>query len=446
MSESFIQSQYLFNQITKQFFKDKPSIRDLSKSDTDIVDEESSDQESEHQSQSDIDLDESDSDNDDEYKAYFLETNESGLNYEFTLCDEEPDILKEYTICICVYKIMNTYNLPFLQYVLNKQEDVLKFPEFRFKCASNIEVDEDNEYSSKHIFFQNECSKYILNFATPLDEDSIEKMYKGFVKSKDFENTIYVFFDLTSFSINNTKPVSYFLSTIDEIINKHQSNMLNIDPSVYKIFYQIPDTMTLKNKWGKRIPIPFVLYPCVLTESGYKNTFHNSDFQEDTISIIDERINNPYFGSIYIFSTKPLYYDIDQNYLLKRYAVFTTNPIYIFKTIQSIDPKNNGFRLSSIIPKVVSYIKQNYIKHVQESKDEEEEEEEESKDEESKDEEEESKDEEEYNSDKYKYRKMKSQLQQLDTQIFSSVYYQDIIEETKIAFWGIKSSAQFTIL
>ena len=459
MSESFIQSQYLFNQITKQFFKDKPSIRDLSKSDTDIVDEESSDQESEHQSQSDIDLDESDSDNDDEYKAYFLETNESGLNYEFTLCDEEPDILKEYTICICGYQITNTYNLPFLQYVLNKQEDVLKFPEFRFKCATNLTIDEDSEYSPKHIFFQNECSKYILNFSTPLDDDSIEKMYKGFVKSKDLENTIYVFFDLTSFSINTTKHGSYFLSTIDEIINKHQSKMLNIDPSVYNIFYQIPDTMTLKNKWGKRIPIPFVLYPCVLTESGYKNTFHNSDVQEDTISIIDERINNPYFGSIYIFSTKPLYYDIDQNYLLKRYAVFTTNPIYIFKTIQSIDPKNNGFRLSSIIPKVVSYIKQNYIKPVQESKDEEEEEEEEeSKDEESKDEEEEeeesneteekeeeSKDE-ESKEDKYKYRKMKSQLQQLDTQFFSSVYYQDIIEETKIAFWGIKSSTQFTIL
>ena len=424
MSESFIQSQYLFHQITKQFFKDTPSsIRDLSKSDKDIVDEESSDQESE---QPDIDLDDSDYDDEDSYNdddyddVYFLETNESGLNYEFTICDDEPDILKEYTICICGYKIMNTYNLPFLQYVLNKQEEVLKFPEFRFKCATNITVDDDSEYSSKHIYFQNECSKYILQFAIPFDEDSIEKMYKGFVKSKDFENTIYVFFDLTSFSINNTKPETYFLSTIDEIINKHQSNMLTIVPSVYNIFYQIPDTMTIKNKWGKRIPIPFVLYPCVLSESGYTNTFHNSDFQDETISIIDERINNPYFGSIYLFSTKPLQNDTTQNKLLKRYAVFCTNPIYIFKTIQSNEPKNDGFRLSSVIPMSVSYIKQKYTNEdnsVQET-----------------------------DTDKDKYSNLNSQLQQLDNQKFSSVYYQDNVGETKIPFWGIKSSAQFTIL
>ena len=436
MSESFIQSEYLFNQISKQFFQGKShnvSLNNLSNSDKPLNTQYQSDDdfisESSDPSDTDFDLDESDSDNDD-YIPFFLETNESGLNHEFTLCDDEPDILKEYTIRICGYKMMNTYNLPFLQYILNTQDDVLKFPEFQFKCATNIPVNDAEEYSPKHIFFQNECSKHILKFAIPLVADSIENMYKGFVKSSDFENTIYVFFDLTYFSLDNTMVE---LITIDEIINKHQFNMFTIDPSVYKIFYQIPDTMTIKNKWGKRIPIPFVLYPCISTENGYENSHHSDDVQDNLISIIDERVNHPYYGNIYLFSTKPLQNDISQNLYLKRYVVFCINSIYIIKTIKSnndIDNDNDEFRLSSVIPSAISYINKP-VQYNEENDDDDEEEED------VQDNEEEEKEEEDVQD---------NELNKIKTQNFNSIYFQDFVGETKYSFWGIKSGTQFTIL
>ena len=50
----------------------------------------------------------------------------------------------------------------------------------------------------------------------------------------------------------------FTMCTMDEIINKHQCELTAIDPSVYQMFYQVPAAMTIKDQWGKRIPLPVV--------------------------------------------------------------------------------------------------------------------------------------------------------------------------------------------
>jgi len=453
MSERFIQSQYLIQQITDQFFNNNgDGIRvkgDISDSDDEmnVVNKLSADAES--------DLEETEEDE----TYHFLETNESNLNYIFDLCDDETDILREYTIHICGYKMVQTETLPFLQYILNKSGGELKFPSLKFKCATNIIIDENEELPPKHIYFQNECSKFILQYASPLSEKGVAQMYKGFVKDEKNENTLYVFFDLNDFSIDTTDSSEYRLCIIDEIVNKHKSGLLVINPSVYNIFYQISDVMTIKDKWGKRIAIPFLLYSCEYTEEGYKNTYKldNSKKEDDIISIIDDRVNDPNYGSIYLFSTRPLKINEDKIDEMQRNVVFCIKPLYILQNKRSA-VQDDDFRLGQIIPITIKYVKdklaRNEIENLNadETKDNIEdkytnEDENEDVNENVNENENEDKDEEEDEETKDEGDDiMLDEMDEITDKIFSSIYFHDTVNETRESFWGIKSNIQFTSL
>ena len=428
MSERFIQSQYLKQQITEQFFNNNG---DAIRVKGDITD---SDDEQNVVNKVELSDTESDLEETKEEETYhFLETNESTLNYIFDLCDNETDILREYTIHICGYKIVQTETLPFLQYILSKSGNELKFPSLKFRCPTNIIIDENEELPPKHIYFQNECSKFILQYASPLTERGVAQMYKGFVKDENNEDTLYVFFDLNDFSIDTTNNSEYRLCIIDEIVNKHKSDLLIINPSVYNIFYQISDVMTIKDKWGKRIMIPFLLYSCEYTEEGYKNTYKpdNSNGEDDIISIIDDRINDPNYGSIYLFSTRPLKINEDKVNDMQRNVVFCIDPLYILQNKRE-RLKDDDFRISQIIPVTVKYIKDKLTsddtieKNVKKNTDEE------TPDEETPDEE-----------DEYI---MLDEMDKITDKVFSSIYFHDLVNETRESFWGIKSNIQFTSL
>ena len=450
MSELFIQSQYLIHQITDQFFKDKTSIP-ISNVQTDANELSDDDSVTSEVSNQDLETNGSEVDNDDDAENttfHFLETGESGLNYIFDICDGENDLLREYTIYVCGYKTVTTDIHPFLQYRLEKQGDVMKFPSFQFKCATNIQVDEDEDYSPKHVYFQNECSKFILQTASPMDEHAIDTMYKGYIQGKQNDNTIYVFFDLTHFNTSglvdatkqsvaevdmdeSTFEVKRTMCTMDEIINKHQYELTAIDPSVYQVFYQIPAAMTIKDQWGKRIPLPFVLYPCILSETGYTNTYKEPDGQ-DSISLISDRVNDEILGNIHVFSTRPLNEADEKRIQIKRCAVFCINPKYVIHTIKKSEPEDVGFRLSSIIPSAVSYLSAKSDNN----KDDDttlgvDEEEDEGTDE---------------GGDEDDRKILVEQTDNITQHAFSSIYFQETVNDQKHTFWGIKSSTQFTSL
>jgi len=442
MSERFIQSQYLIQQITEQFFNNNGNGIRLKGEITD------SDDEINVVNKPDISDTESDLEEmEDEETYHFLETNESDLNYIFDLCDDETDILREYTIHICGYKMIQTETLPFLQYILNKAGDELKFPSLKFKCATNIIIDENEELPPKHIYFQNECSKFILQYASPLSEKGVAQMYKGFVKDDKNENTLYVFFDLNDFSIDTTDNSEYRVCIIDEIVNKHKSGLLVINPSVYNIFYQISSVMTIKDKWGKRITIPFLLYSCEYTEEGYKNTYKSDSSKEedDIISIIDDRINDPNYGSIYLFSTRPLKMNEDKIDDMRRNVVFCIEPLYILQNKR--DPlQDSDFRLGNIIPLAVKYVKKKITGDKIDETKVEETPEQETKDEETP--EQETKDEEtpEQETKDEEDDIILNEMDEITDKVFSSIYFHEMVNETRESFWGIKSNIQFTSL
>ena len=345
MSEHYIQSQYLIKQITQDFFKEDSS--NIRMKDTKYVfddnDENSIDSDDNIQ---EVNLDEHDND---EY--HYLEDKED-LNYIFDLCDNEPDILKEYKIHICCYKINDLCVLPFIQYFLVENDDgKLHFPMFEFKCATNITIDEDEEFSPKHVFFQNECMKFLLKYAKPLeennDEDLMKNIYKGFVTSKTNDNSLYVILNCNELEFEKDT-----FGTIDELLNKHSISNKTIEPEAYQLFYNSPELMQIKNKWGTMMQTPQVLYQCTFEDNKYENVLDNS---EEMISIIDDRIEHPLLGNSFIFSSEPVNSDNAES--LKRSVVFIKKPIYLMKDLSTLEKVEEGYTLGSIIPSVVDYMK-----------------------------------------------------------------------------------------
>ena len=211
MSEQYIQTQYLIKQITQDFFKDDMSLIRLKEPNYIMDDNFSIDSDSSEE----ISLE----DNNETGIYHYLEDKED-LQYIFDLCDDEPDILKEYKVHICCYNVNDLCVLPFLQYLLIEEDGKYNFPMFTFKCATNIEVEEDSECSPTHVFFQNECMKFLLKFAEPLDEtednDFMNEIYKGFTVSKQNDDSLYVVLNCNELNIEKG-----LLVTIDELLNKH---------------------------------------------------------------------------------------------------------------------------------------------------------------------------------------------------------------------------------
>ncbi len=377
MSEQYIQSQYLIRQITDDFFKHDDASPIRMKDPKYVVDDDDSSVDSD--SSEETSLEESR----DSTIYHYLEDKED-LQYIFDLCDNEPDILKEYKIHICCYNVNDICVLPFLQYLLVEEDGKYNFPMFTFKCATNIDVDEDSEFSPTHTFFQNECMKFLLKFADPLDEsqdeDFMKDIYKGFTISKEDDHSLYVVLNCNDFEMKKG-----ILATIDELLNKHSVLNVPIEPGAYQLFYDYPGLMQIKNKWGNMIDIPQALYKCTFEDNKYVNVLDSS---EDTISIIDDRIEHPLLGNSFIFSVEPI--QVDNAKSLKRYVVFTLKPIYLMKDLGFLEKQEEGFTLGSVIPSVVEYMQPSKKEDDEEEPEEEEEEEsEESEEEEEEDDEEE---------------------------------------------------------
>ena len=343
MSEHYIKSQYLLKQITRDFFDEQSDtirIKDLK---YEVEDNYISESESE---QDDLESDE-----------YFYLNSDIELSKVFDICVNEKDILKTYTIYICGYQIDNSLILPFLKYIVVQQDNDYTFPNFQFKCPRNIVTEGDIETNANDVYFQNLCIKALLKFMQPKDsqENVFENCYKGFHQSKTLDNTIYVIFDITNFQVKD----STIFGIIDEIINTHTIIDKAIVPEVYNIFYEIPELLHIKDKFGKSLITPISLYKCYIENEKYEN---EKDIEEGFISLIELPSLHPLLDDNYIFSTTAL----RETTNLKRYVVFITEPIYLVKNISFVEIKKQDFSLGSLIPSIFEKTPKEMVKTIKE--------------------------------------------------------------------------------
>ena len=277
----------------------------------------------------------------------FLGLDEGTISREFTLCSGETDITKKYNVQLCSYMINNSNEeYPFLQYMMQLEGDQFTFPKFVFKCAANIQTDEDEEMTPEHVYFQNECTKHILDIfkihplhnddqdnqveqseeelEPDLDDPSISHIYKGYVVSSsnsDQDPTIYVLFDMTGFDFKSDldqaskiTPIKRIWGTIDEIVNVHEILGYKVDPTAVHVFYQTPTLMHIKNGKGEILDNPSIMFMCKsanpTTITGgqnilsYENVYNepaiDSQDKSPIFSLIDERIDHPILGNFFI--------------------------------------------------------------------------------------------------------------------------------------------------
>ena len=315
---AYIHSQYLLQRITSDFFQNAKQEQPLSwkaiPSQNMGLDEDEvhglseEDDQEEHLAKSDY--------YDNDIVSYCHPDNVVSLSHEFDLCNDQA-----YTVMLCPYKINYEGRYPFVQYYLVPGDnDAWTFPQFPFRCASNI-VHDDEERSAKHLYFENECMKSLLNFAEPSDtygddEDDdhdqiFETVYKGYMLS---DSTIYVVLDMERFEIRDKQ--THVFATVDEIVNLHACKTKPIASNVCTLFYGEKGLLHLYSEQQQPIPSPIIGYKCL--ENG-EGTYENKEETSDgTMSLLDERVSHPLIENSFLFSRNLLV----QGETFQRYAMF----------------------------------------------------------------------------------------------------------------------------
>ena len=418
MSEHYIQSQYLLKQITSDFFNEhSDTIR--------VKDPQYSDDMDDISIQSDTTESSLEQKLDD--SNYFYLDSDKELSTIFDICDKETDVLQNYNVYICPYKMNRNSIFPFLQYFLIEQDGELNFPRFEFQCNTNI-VSDEGESTPKQIYFQNECIKHLFKYATPeiAKNFDLDDSYKGFVQSTEDKTILYVVFDIENFQVKD----SFIDSTIFEIINTHKVLDKQINKDVNTFFIKNPSLLTIKDSDDAIVPTPHVLYKCLNEEGKYKNELNNND--NEFMSLIDDTTSQPLLGDDnYLFVSKSfLESDISE---LKRYAVFHINPTYICKKLDLLTEPESSYSLGKAIPTIVDYFSTD---KKEETKNEEEDEEDDEEDDEDDEEDDEEEDDEEDEEDDMK---VISKLAENN----NCIYYHQTVESKNHIFWMIKSPTHF---
>jgi hypothetical protein len=252
---------------------------------------------------------------------------------------DETDVI---TIRMCVFYIEYSCLMPFVKYAVRINEGKISFPEFSFNFSEehleNVFIkscDEQlvkifrNEQSGGFPEGSNESSSLMSGGKlTGKIQSSFGKCYRGFIPKN---NSIYVFYDVTSLLLNDNKLNPDFKYAIADELSNVKSIFGNLtDNSITKLFK--PDKSfpisAILNPWFikssgslKSITIPLVGYLCMTDDDG--ETFYTlTQEQINQKSVISDCLIDPQeVGSYYFFSTKVLNPQSNASYI--RHAFFT---------------------------------------------------------------------------------------------------------------------------
>ena len=226
---------------------------------------------------------------------------------------------------ICTYKINNSLDKKFLEYLLYKDNDnnILYFPRFTY----DVEQLTNQKNPPSFIDIAKDKIKNIFK-----DIDKLEIIYNGYLL---YNNELYIFYELIGnfYFIKDkiTKKSNFIFATIHEIINDRKYFNFPILNTVTEIFFYNPLLIYLKDSQGNNIEIPTILY------YGSESAF------VDFISLfgVKKQQNIDIFGPYYYFLT---YEDSI------RYAGWTSNfkPLKLNNKLYTVN-KHGKYKTGSII-------------------------------------------------------------------------------------------------
>jgi len=292
------------------------------------------------------------------------------LSKEFSF-DRETPILqqKPHKIKLCLFSINETLPRPFLEFFFENSNGVYQFPSINLVMEpflpiikkeddtkinmtdiaiipqNNEQVDQnvENEQGDDEIDieFFSQCSQFFQK-TTGLSHDIASQRYLGFIEKDD---VIYVFFNcskLEGFGKMN-------IGIIDEILNKKKMYELPIEQHVIDLFLSSPLITHIYYQRGEEIPYPLSVNLCLSDGEGqYKNAYYSDPLKP--VSIVNPKVEHPFFGSVYIFSSEPIIHGSTKGLIqglsetftetnstpIKRFALFTDSA-KMYKEITSAE-------------------------------------------------------------------------------------------------------------
>ena len=262
---------------------------------------------------------------DDKIVFKYLEKDSLSLDIEY-----KRDYLKQYTLHLCLYEVVQTLRLPYIRYLFSKNTSY-EFPNTDLNMRPFIEINEgkygiapsseDTEETADISLIDEEFISQIKSFfekqtGTTLNLDT---MYKGFLEDKN--NNIFVFVDMSSESFSKIDTMEYAI--IDEIINTGNIRDVTIGNVAINMFKQYEFLHYLTTKEGIKVQFPKIGYICDETENNeYVNLF-KSDNSSDNKLLVPPSIDHEMYDNIHIFSAIPL--SVSNLNLIRRFACFVEN-------------------------------------------------------------------------------------------------------------------------
>lgn len=317
----------------------------------------------------------------------FLDDNDLSLDETFL-----EDATAKYKLMVCVYKFNDVLDEPFLEYYFIKENGEYTFPSMDYvyqensslvdSCSPILEqiLDEDGEPREKiYKGFIKDAANSIVFVVFELtgdvatespDIDTIflkEKTEIGEPKqsnvldnqSKTGESMVETGRDVVgsdTISVkekteigepgsSSTATIDSIWAIIDEIVYYKSVRMILFHKPVCDFFQKnsiltklsyLPDGETDDET---EIDTPYILYMCQDEDGSFDNIYESNNSNNGaTVSLINEQVEHPFFGSTYLFSERPINPNNVSN--IKRYAVFTYKPLYIpCIDLASIDPQ-----------------------------------------------------------------------------------------------------------
>jgi hypothetical protein len=290
------------------------------------------------------------------------------LSNEFSF---DRDYSKIYNISLCLYKINNDLNIPFLKFFFVKKDSVYMFPTMGLDMdpfttinnstqhiapLENEPVDNDEIEEE----FMKQCSLLFTNIMDQKIESSnnqtlstsstlggagshhsllSQAIYRGFIETtEEMSNNIFAFFDCTNFDFDEELNEGLW-GTMSDIFKTHKIADIPIEESNYQLFVDNQVVVYIKNLEGIDISIPNTVYLCTNVEGTYKNVYYDENESPLTVtSLINPTVEHDIFDNVYMFSNEPLLHENVSK--IKRYALFGDDALYFF---------NKGTPISDIL-------------------------------------------------------------------------------------------------
>lgn len=275
-------------------------------------------------------------------KNYYYLDNENNLNkdFELSLARNEHKNFTDFKVSMFLSKVVLDCNLPFLEFFVEMDDANRKlvFPSFTL-LNSDFETKEGEErlFNNAQEIFENICYKQFQEY-TNADLEQAKNAYKGYAELYDDKigkNVIFPVFDCTYIKFDLKK--NQLWSVLDELLNEQHIYHYTIERNIFFVFINNEFLSYIKNEKGDQVTFPCCLYLVKKTDDNtdYENVYLKDD---NTISIVEDKIEHSIFGTQHFFTTDPI--DTDRKGRMKRYAAFLDNSLYFLNVsvpLQNMD-------------------------------------------------------------------------------------------------------------